>query len=217
MVRSMDAANNSAKKRIGIIVLAAGGSTRMKKPKQLLQFNEKTLLRRAVETAVGSAAEPVLVVLGANYERTKAEIADLPVEIIFNENWQSGLSSSVKSGIEHFRKLRQTGQFISACLLMLADQPFITSRHLNLLAEKFLERSDNLIVAARYEKIVGVPAIFSHAVFDDLRKLSGDEGAKKVIKKYGSLVRTINLPEAAFDIDTPHDFQNLKLQADSNL
>jgi molybdenum cofactor cytidylyltransferase len=93
---------------------------------------------------------------------------------------------------------------------MLADQPFITASHLNLLRQKYLARSDNPIVAADYDGAVGVPAIFSASVFDDLRSLSGDEGAKRVIKKYGALVRTINLPEAAIDIDTPADLEKLR-------
>jgi molybdenum cofactor cytidylyltransferase len=203
----MDAANNFEIRRIGAVVLAAGVSSRLKQPKQLVEFRGKTLLRRAVETALEAAFDPVLVVLGANFERTRAEIEDLPVEIVFNEVWEDGLSSSIKTGIEF---LRDKHASVKATLVMLADQPFITASHLNLLRQKYLARSDNPIVAAGYDGAVGVPAIFSASVFDDLRSLAGDEGAKRVIKKYGALVRTINLPEAAIDIDTPADLEKLR-------
>lgn len=79
---------NEANKSIGIIVLAAGASRRMNQPKQLLRFQGKTLLRRAVLSAVESIYKPVTVVLGANFEKMKAEIEDLSAKIVFNEDWQ---------------------------------------------------------------------------------------------------------------------------------
>lgn len=193
------------KSPIGIIVLAAGASVRMKEPKQLLIFQGKTLLRRAVETGVESLYEPVVVVLGANFERAKAEIEDLPVEIVINPNWQSGLSSSIKTGIE---KLRQIAPNIAASVMTLADQPFVTANHLNLFAEQF-DRSKNVIIAAEYNETVGVPALFSREIFDDFKGLSGDKGAKPIIEKHRERLATIALPEAAFDIDTPQDFLKL--------
>ena len=199
----MDEAIN---KSIGIIVLAAGASTRMNQPKQLLQFEGKTLLRRAVETVIESNYKPVVVVLGANFERTKAEIEDLGVEIILNNDWQSGLSSSIKIGIE---KLLEIAPGIAAVVIMLADQPFVTSNHLNLFAEKFYQ-SNSTVIAAEYNQTTGVPALFSREVFDDFNKLSGDKGAKMIIEKHYESLTTIMLPEAAFDIDTPHDFINLR-------
>ena len=96
----MDEAHNSDNQPIGIIVLAAGASRRMNEPKQLLLFEGKTLLRRAVETAVESIYQPIIVVLGANVEKMRLEIEDLPVELVFNQDWQRGLSSSIKIGLE---------------------------------------------------------------------------------------------------------------------
>jgi molybdenum cofactor cytidylyltransferase len=194
-------------KQIGIIILAAGASRRMNEPKQLLEFQGKTLLRRAVETAVESICEPVIVVLGANFERTKAEIENLPVEIVFNHDWQSGLSSSIKTGIENLLKIAPD---VVATVITLADQPFVTVNHIYLFAEKF-EQSKSLIIAAEYNKTRGVPALFSRQIFDDFKELSGDKGAKAIIEKHRKLLATIDLPEAAFDIDTPQDFLKLKL------
>ena len=203
---------NETNKQIGIIVLAAGASRRMKEPKLLLEFKGKTLLRRAVETAIESVCKPVVVVLGANFEKTKAEIEDLPVEICFNENWQSGLSSSIKTGIENPQTIEAD---ISAVIITLADQPFITANHINNFAEKFYE-SKKLIVAAEYDGTIGVPALFAKEIFDDFYELSGDKGAKLVLEKRRETLETIELPEAALDIDTPPDFINLNLHNKTN-
>ncbi len=193
-------------KPIGIIVLAAGASRRMNQPKQLLQFEGKTLLRRAVLTAIESIYTPVIVVLGANFDKTKAEIDDLNVEIVFNQDWQTGLSSSIKTGIEHLLK---SAPDTSACVITLADQPFVRANHLNLFAERF-NRSNDLIVAAEYNEIRGVPALFGREVFADFKELSGDKGAKIAIEKWRARLSTIDLPEAALDIDTPEDYSKLK-------
>lgn len=200
----MDEVNKS----IGIIVLAAGESVRMNEPKQLLQFEGKTLLRRAVETAIASDCKPVIVILGANFEKAKAEIEDLPIEICINEIWQSGLSSSIKVGIENLLKIAPN---ISASVITLADLPFVTANHINLFVEKFYQ-SKSVIIAAEYNEIHGVPALFARKIFDDFNKLSGDKGAKMIIEKRRESLATINLPEAAFDIDTPQDFINLNTQ-----
>ena len=191
---------------VGIIVLAAGSSRRMNEPKQLLSFQGKTLLRRAVETAVASICEPVVVVLGANFEKVRAEIEDLPVEIVFNEDWQDGLSSSLKSGIANLLKFAPDS---AAVVVALADQPFIEAKHINLFADKF-DQSKKLVIAARYTGTVGVPALFAREILADFDHLSGDKGAKPIIEKHRSSLLTIDLPEAAFDIDTPFDLGFLK-------
>lgn len=190
---------------VGIIVLAAGASRRMEQPKQLLEFEGKTLLRRAVETAIESVCKPVVVVLGANFKKMNSEIKDLPVEICFNENWQSGLSSSIKTGI---RKLQTIEPDISAVIITLADQPFVMATHINNFAEKFYQ-SKSAIVAAEYNGTTGVPALFAKEIFDEFFELSGDKGAKSIMEKRRETPETIKLPEAAFDIDTQQDFINL--------
>ncbi|MEP6903247.1 MAG: nucleotidyltransferase family protein, partial [Actinomycetota bacterium] len=172
---------------------------------QLLQFEGKSLLRRAAETALQSIYKPVVVVLGANFEKIRTEIEDLPVEIVFNKDWPSGLSSSIKTGIENLLKIAPN---VAAVMITLADQPFVTANHINLFAEKFYQ-SDNLIIAAEYNKTRGVPALFASEAFADFNELSGDKGAKIIMETRREKLSTINLPEAAFDIDTPQDFAKL--------
>src|SRR5215213_9199249 len=165
---------------VGIIVLAAGASARMNEPKQLLRFQGTTLLRRAAQTAVESIYQPVVVVLGANFEKTKAEIEDLPVEIVLNKNWRRGLGSSVKTGIECLLEIAPEA---AALVISLADQPLVTAQSLNLFAEKF-EQTQSAVIAAEYNQTRGVPALFAREVFDDLCRLTGDKGAKPVIEKH---------------------------------
>lgn len=189
-------------KSIGIIVLAAGGAKRMQKPKQLLQYKGKTLLRRAVETAIATNCEPVVVVLGSRFEKMKAEIADLSVYLCHNADWQKGLSSSIQCGIQ---SLREVNPNTDAFIVALADQPFVTEKHLQKFIDKYLETNIS-IVAAKYNETIGVPALFDRKVFNEFDQISGDKGAKMIIEKHLNTLISIDLPEAAFDIDTNEDY-----------
>lgn len=201
----MTEASNLQKKKIGIIILAAGESSRMQQPKQLLKFKGKTLLRRAAETALASDCGKICVILGANFETLEKEISDLPVQIIFNQNWRSGMSSSLKIGLE---KLLESEPELSAVLVMLCDQPFVSADLLNRLTGNFQTRQ-SLVAACEYSETIGVPAIFSEYLFDEILSLSSKGGAKDLIKKYENLIVKISAPEVAFDVDTPEDYENL--------
>lgn len=199
-------ANKTANRKIGALLLAAGASARMKQPKQLLIYEGKTLLRRAAETVAALECAAAIVVLGALSDAMRAEIADLPLEICVNENWQDGLSSSLKAGLE---KLFDDAPEIDAFLVMLADQPFVETKHLQHLIDRF-DESNAEIVAARYREVNGVPAVFSKNLAGDFAEITGDKGAKTIIEKYRESLQTIDLPEAASDIDTPEDFLKMK-------
>ncbi len=191
--------------KIGIIVLAGGESKRLGQPKQLLKFEGKTLIRRAVETALSSKCSPVVLVLGANCSEIKDEIADLKCEIVFNENWQNGMSSSIKSGLS---KMLEICPDVSAVIVSLADQPLIQSGHFNKFIETF-SRTTKPVVASFYNETVGVPALFAKDIFFDLLELEGDKGAKAVLKNHPESVETFSLPEAEIDIDTEAEFEKL--------
>src|SRR5437762_10770370 len=120
--------------RIGIIILAAGGSARLGSPKQLLDFEERSLIRRATETAVSCRFGPICIVLGADAERSCDEIHDLPVEIVINDLWKNGISTSIRSGLERLVEIEPE---ISAVIFTLCDQPLVNSDTLVALVQTF--------------------------------------------------------------------------------
>jgi molybdenum cofactor cytidylyltransferase len=191
--------------KIGGMILAAGGSSRLGQPKQLLQFKNKTILRHAVEAMAASICDPVVVVLGAETARSAEEIEMLAVAKCLNENWKLGMSSSLKIGLA---KLVEIAPEIDAVLISLCDQPFVTAEMLNRFGEKFAAGGAS-VVAAKYNGVVGVPALFSRELFGELSRLEGDKGARDLIRSRSDIA-TINLPEAAFDIDTLDDIKYLK-------
>lgn len=195
-----------ANKNTGIIVLAAGASRRMGEAKQLLKLDGKSLIRRAVETALAADRSPVTVVLGANFDSVKSEIEDLDCSIVKNDEWKTGISSSIKAGL---KKTLEIAPGISAVIFALADQPFVTAGHFDLLIEKFHE-TGKPIIAARYLETAGVPALFARRMFPALMKLDGDRGAGRIIKESPALTEYVFLPEAATDIDTITDLESVR-------
>lgn len=192
-------------KKIGLIILAAGNSSRLGQPKQLLKFKGRTLIRRAAETALETKAETIVVVLGANFEAIKKEIEDLDCAIVFNEKWNAGMSSSLKVGLE---RLLEIAPGISGAIVSLCDQPLIRKEHFDELIEKFFQ-TNKPIVSAFYDEQFGVPALFSAEKFSGLMNLKGDRGARKILNDDSEKIEKIELREAAFDVDTFEDFEKL--------
>lgn len=189
---------------IGIILLAAGASARMGEPKQLLRFRGETLLRRAAKTA-SAVSKKVVVALGARIEIVRKEIEDLPVKIAENKNWETGMSGSIKLGLEN---LSTGANDLSAVIVMVCDQPFVSE---NLLKKNIaiFQTTDSLIVACEYQNTLGVPALFHRKLFPELLALDAETGAKQLIKKYHAQTTAVSFPEGAFDVDTPVDYENL--------
>ncbi len=191
---------------IGIIILAAGASRRLGQPKQLLDFQGETLIQKVVKTALATPCRPIVLVLGAFYNEIVLEIKKLQnFEIIITENkdWQQGMSSSVKLGLE---TLLHFNPDVNAALFLLSDQPLLTSGHL----QKLTEHSTASIIASNYNNRPGVPALFDKKWFPALMQLTGDQGARKLFDLYAEEVYTISFPEGAFDIDTPENYEYLK-------
>ena len=194
-----------ATEKFGIIILAAGESKRLGKSKQLLQFEEISLLERVVKTALETKFQTV-VVLGANAEKIENSIKDFTVEIIFNENWKTGMSSSIVEGLIKSLELNAD---LSGVVLLLCDQPFVTKETILQLVE-IQKQTKKQIVASHYENTLGVPTLFMREIFDDLLKLVGDTGAKPIIKKHFENLAKSDAPEAGFDVDTIEDFEKLQ-------
>ncbi len=188
-------------KRIGGILLAAGGSSRFGRPKQLEEFQGVSLVRRAADALINSACDPVIAVLGAASENVKAEIEELPINICINQKWRDGASTSIKTGLAELLNLEPE---LAGTLIMLCDQPLVISPDIDRLLSEFC-RTGNGIVAAQYREIAGAPAVFGRAFFSDLLSLSGDQGARGIIRSNKHQLRTIEMEHVGFDIDTPDD------------
>jgi molybdenum cofactor cytidylyltransferase len=196
---------NSNLPNVGLVLLAAGGSTRLGAPKQMLPYQGRSLLRHAAEVAVASLCQPIIVVLGANAERLQQEVDQLPVRVVENLRWAEGMSTSVGAGIE---ALIGVSEPIEAAVFMLCDQPFASSQIINEIVKAYTS-TGKPIVASQYREALGVPALFSRPLFSELTALSGDQGAKKVIAQHIHEVFGIAFPGGAIDIDTPKDYEQL--------
>ncbi|MDB5110317.1 MAG: MobA-like protein [Mucilaginibacter sp.] len=189
----------------GVIILAAGSSSRLGKPKQNLVFQGQTLLQKAIQNALNSVCENVIVVLGANAEMIQPTLTNQPVPVIYNPDWQEGMASSIRHGIA---ELQQSIPTTTAAILMLCDQPFADAAIINQLVQK-KSASPKSIIASAYDGTIGVPALFDQSFFSELLQLTGNEGAKKLLLKYADEVVTIPFLLGDIDIDTVDDYERL--------
>ena len=188
------------------VVLAAGGSLRFGAPKQLLRWQGSSLVRRAVEAALGSGCRPVYVVAGNARGEIAAEISDTDAVLVDNPAWQDGLSTSIAAGVRAATEEADP----AALLLMLVDQPHVSAAVLAGLLAAF----DGGIAASRYAGALGVPAVFGRAHFEALTRLRGDRGARALLEAEGDRVRGVDFEAGAVDIDTLEDWRALAPVAD---
>ena len=184
---------------IGGIVLAAGASTRMGRPKQLVSYCGRTLLHRAVDAALGASLDPVVVVIGSSAEQIRPALEGLPVEIAINAEWSEGMASSIRTGI---RALERGWPDSRAALLMACDQVRMDAGILTRIVEAFDAPPCPPMVACRYAETIGVPALFDRSMFEDLRRLEGDRGAKALLEGDPEHVRSVSWPDGAVDLDS---------------
>jgi len=190
--------------KIAVLVLAAGKSSRMNAIKQLLKIENKTLLDITLETAKNVIQKNIFCVLGASSEKIKKEISTKNVQFIYNKNFESGLSSSIVAGINHFEKERF---YFDAVLILLADQPEVDEKYLNLIISSFLNNPDK-IIASNYNQKAGVPALFPKKYFKKLILLHGDKGAKVFLQDHASETIVLKRNQPFKDLDTPEDFKS---------
>lgn len=188
-----------------IIILAAGSSSRMNQPKQLLQVNGKTLLRHTIDEALALLPSSVYVVTGANAERITTELDLSSVQICHNPDWQKGMSSSIRSGLQ---ALLHRQPAVSGCIISVCDQPLISTAIFEALISIHRTASSR-IVASEYRGTTGVPALFGKEFFPELMQLSGQEGAKKLLKIHHQHVVSVPFSGGEIDIDTPADYHKL--------
>jgi molybdenum cofactor cytidylyltransferase len=189
-------------KRVAALLLAAGGSSRMGRPKQLLRLEGVSLVQRAAQTALFSRCERLHVVVGASGDAVRDELRGLDLSIVENPFWRTGMGSSIQAGIQ---ALKASNKSYDGVLMLLTDQPAVNVALLDTIIEKFEEGSS--LVASSYADSLGVPALFSSTFFDSLGELSGDRGAKALLSHHAHEVAQIPFPGGIFDIDTPSDFE----------
>jgi molybdenum cofactor cytidylyltransferase len=187
---------------ISVLLLAAGASSRLGQPKQLLPWKGKTLLRHFAEIAL--ALDPrATVVIGSMAERMQQEINGLPIQVAHNPEWESGMASSLRIGMRYCLMPDTEG-----IMVILCDQVYVNEELLRHIRQTFLDKRP-LGVCTAYAGQLGVPALFDKKLFPQLESLTGDQGARTLIRQHKDQLLSIPFDQGAFDIDTPQDLRLL--------
>ncbi|MEL6593267.1 MAG: nucleotidyltransferase family protein [Bacteroidota bacterium] len=184
------------------ILLAAGEASRMGQPKQLLTYQGQSFLQRAVLNLLHAPCDRIIVVLGAHEDLVRPGLTHLPVRIAYNPEWREGMASSIRAG------MKLVPENAEAVMISLVDQPKVDANWLSqmLVARK---RQEAKLVVTDYGGKLGVPALFSKPWISDLRSLKGEYGARELIRTNADQALALAFREAAQDIDTPEDYQQL--------
>lgn len=178
---------------LGALLLAAGGSSRLGRSKQLLSFQGRPLVRRSAELLAGLTTQ-VVVVTGAQADEVTAALAGLPVQTCVNTRWREGVGSSIALGV------RSLPHPVAGLLLLLCDQYRLSEDDLQGLIAAWHEDPER-IVAAKWGGAFGPPVIFPSTYFRQLGRLSGDLGARRLLVEQRSRVRFVEIDSAAYDVD----------------
>ncbi len=184
----------------GIVILAAGNSSRMGQPKQLLDFGGQPLIRHAAQAAIDSRGHSVVVVCGQFEDEIRGALHGLAVEIAPNPHWAGGMGTSIQAGLRALAPYRPDG-----VILTLGDLPMLTSATYNQLLDAH-SSSAKPIVASAYAGTVGVPVLFTKEYFEPLMALTPAQGCKGIILAHEGDALRLPCPEAEADVDTPVDY-----------
>jgi len=190
---------------ISAIILAAGMSKRMGRPKQLLQLGNKPLIRIVVENVLASTVDEIIVVTGYQAGKVVEAIKDLPIKIIFNPDYRQGQGTSLAVGV---KQLDKSTEFF---LVFMCDQPLISPSTINTVIDEFRKRG-SLALRPTYKDIPGHPVVFSSILSSNMEQLHEDEGARKVLEGLGARVDYFALQDEGIviDIDTPESYERFK-------
>ena len=194
--------NNEEKLNIAGVLLAAGASSRLGQPKQLVNYNGMPLVCHAASQALEYCDAGLTVVTGAHHDEVLTALGNLPVRVVESPSWREGIGSSIRQGVTF------VAPDVRAILLMVCDQPAVSSRDLRRLVEAWTCRPE-FVAAAGYAGTRGVPAIFPSSMREELLGLDGDYGAKKIIDA-AEYVSVVEMPNASFDVDTPDQLDKLR-------
>lgn len=188
---------------ITAIILAAGTSTRLGTPKQLLKFQDRPMIRWITQNVLKSDVDEVIVVLGHQVEKISKVLEDLPIKAIYNPDFHQGQSTSVKLGVNSCSKG-------SSFLFILGDQPFVKVDTINLLIKEFQQHGG--IIVPYYQGRRGNPVIIDEKFTSEFSTLSGDIGARKIILQHPESIVGVNITDEGiiFDIDTWEDYRHIR-------
>ncbi|MGB5434805.1 MAG: nucleotidyltransferase family protein [Maribacter sp.] len=196
------------KDQIAVILLAAGESSRMRQPKQLLPWGDTTLLGHAIKVAQDSNAQDVYVVLGGHAQTIQEQLDLSHIKCILNKNWKKGLGTSIACAVKH---LAHAHKAYDGLLFMLGDQPLIDAQVLNTMLRAFSQGNKGM-VATKYPQGNGTPVLFHKKFFGFLKELDGDKGAKEIIANNSDDVIALAPDGKEVDLDTYAEYQQLKQQ-----
>lgn len=194
---------------VGALILAAGESSRLGRPKQLIRFRGKSLVRRIVDAADEAGCSPIAVVLGSEGKKVARELEQTSAAIVENEDWQNGIGASIRAGMQ---SLIDHAPSLDAVVLLVCDQPLVETEVIKQIITRYGE-TETMIVASSYSGTLGVPALFGRSHFDELLTLPDDSGAKSIILSKRELVAEFPFPQGKIDIDTLADYERLIAQA----
>ena len=192
-----------------IAIVAAGESRRLGQPKQLVNVEGESLIRRQCRVAIESCIGPVTVICGCQAEACSAQIMNLPVAVRHNEQWREGIASSIREAT------RAAIEKHSVALLILhADQYRVTCKDLRTLHAAWMTSAISTACRSRHADYAGPPVIFSVALFSQLMQLRGDEGARSILSTLDpDLLIDVSMPNAICDLDLPSQLSDISQES----
>ncbi|MBB6463887.1 nucleotidyltransferase family protein [Flammeovirga kamogawensis] len=194
-------------KKLAILIVAAGASKRLGRPKQLLKWRGETLLNHCIEKVSVLEESTTFLILGAYKNEIEDSLKSKTINVIDNQNWNEGLGSSIREGIYHIKQKKYTD-----VLIVLSDLPLLSIHYIKVLIASYYSSSKKIAVTS-YGNVKGVPVIFNERYFSDLLQLKGDEGAKKIVQKFKEDTLVLESDVPYIDIDTEEAYLAL-LQLD---
>jgi molybdenum cofactor cytidylyltransferase len=192
---------------LGVVVLAAGPSTRLGRPKQLVRVGSECLVSRSARLALSLNPAFVTVVTGCEADHIEAELEQLPVGVVYNRNWSRGMGASINCGVRSMPKGAE------GILIMVCDQWRLEESDLERLFSVWSGDISRIVVASWKEEtafVSGPPVIFPRKLIPELKSMQENRGARQLIDRYMDLVDYVEMENAAHDLDRPEDLERLR-------